>query len=367
MKEAMTSTNPYEELARVLDTIPNGYPAVEDGTHIKILEWIFTPEEADLTSKLKLSGETAEEIAQRLDRPIDELESLLDTMLTKGQINSWMSKSAGARKYGLMPFVVGIYEEQVNRMDEELAKLLADYMHRTKQKMTAMEPVIFQVLPVNKSISTELEIHPYQKAEHLIESASSWGVRECICKKQKELIGEPCSYPTTVCLAFVPKVENYFDGSEVTKPITKEESLRLLKEAEDAGLIHCTYNVKAGTTYICNCCSCCCGVIGNLGEYERPRDLIKTDFIMKVDSEFCTACGTCLDRCQFGALSIPDDVLVIDRDRCIGCGVCAIVCPESALGIVKTETSEKPPTPENQMDWMTQRAMSRGVDPSDIL
>ena len=156
----MTSTNPYEELARVLDTIPNGYPAVEDGTHIKILEWIFTPEEADLTSKLKLSGETAEEIAQRLDRPIDELESLLDTMLTKGQINSWMSKSAGARKYGLMPFAVGIYEDQLNRMDGEFAQLLERYFQQGFKKLTATEPVIFQVLPVNKSISTELEIHP---------------------------------------------------------------------------------------------------------------------------------------------------------------------------------------------------------------
>ena len=60
----MASINPYEELARVLDTIPNGYPAVEDGTHIKILEWIFTPEEAELASKLKLSGETAAEIVK---------------------------------------------------------------------------------------------------------------------------------------------------------------------------------------------------------------------------------------------------------------------------------------------------------------
>ena len=95
----MTSTNPYEELARVLDTIPNGYPAVEDGTHIKILEWIFTSEEAELASKLRLSGETAAEISQRLGRHTENIEDLLETMRSKGQVNSWMSKSAGARKY----------------------------------------------------------------------------------------------------------------------------------------------------------------------------------------------------------------------------------------------------------------------------
>jgi len=363
----MTDMNPYEELATVLDKIPNGYPSYEDGIHLRVLEWIFTPEEAELASKLKLSGETAEEIAQRLTRSKDDIESLLDTMLAKGQINSWMSKSAGARKYGLMPFVVGIYEDQVERMDEEFAQVVEEYMQRAQKKMSKVEPVIFQVLPVNKSISTELEIHPYQKAEHMIESASSWGVRECICKKQKGLLGDPCSYPTTVCLAFVPKIENYFDGSDITKPITKKESLRLLKEAEDAGLVHCTYNVQAGHTYICNCCTCCCGVLRGVENLDTPREYIKTDFVMKVDSEICAGCGTCLDRCQFNALSIPEDVCVVDPVRCIGCGVCAIVCPESALEIVKSEISEKPPSPENQMDWMTQRAMDRGVDPSDLL
>jgi ferredoxin len=363
----MTETSPYERLAAVLDKIPNGFPAVEDGTHLRILEWIFTPEEADLTSKLRLSGETAEEIAQRLNRSKDETEQLLEIMRKKGQLNSWVSKSAGARKYGIKPFVVGIYEDQLNRMDEELAQLLEAYLDKGFRKTSSVEPVIFQVLPVNKTISTELEIHPYQKAEELIESASSWGIRECICKKQKALIGEPCSYPTTVCIAFVPKAENYFDDDEITTPITKEEALGYLKEAEDAGLVHCTYNVQAGHTYICNCCTCCCGVLRGVESLENPRQFIKTDFVMSVDPEFCTGCGTCLDRCQFNALSIPDDLCVVDPSRCIGCGVCAMVCPESAMEITRTETSEKPPTPENQMDWMTQRAMNRDVDPSDLL
>ncbi|MCK5266232.1 MAG: hypothetical protein KAR03_11550, partial [Candidatus Thorarchaeota archaeon] len=86
----MTDTNKYEQLAAVLDKIPNGFPAVEDGTHLRILEWIYTPEEAELTCKLKLRGETSEEIATRINRPEEEIETLLDIMNSKGQINSWM-------------------------------------------------------------------------------------------------------------------------------------------------------------------------------------------------------------------------------------------------------------------------------------
>jgi len=359
--------NSYEKLAAVLDTIPNGYPPAEDGSHLRILEWIFTPEEAELASQLRLSAETVDEMSTRLNRPKEELEELLETMLEKGQINSWDSKSAGARKYGLLPFAVGIYEEQLNRMDGKFAQILEDYFHHAFKKITASEPVIFQVIPVNQSVNAELEIHPYEKAEQLIESSASWGVRECICKKQKELIGEPCSYPTTVCLILAPRKENAFEGHELTKPITKEESLRILKESEEAGLIHCSYNVQTDHQYICGCCVDCCGVLRGVEKLDNPREYIKTDFVMTVDADMCSGCETCVDRCQFGALSIPEDIIVVDTKRCIGCGVCAVVCPENALEITRVESPEKPKQPENQLDWMTQRAMFRGVDPSDIM
>ena len=88
---------------------------------------------------------------------------------------------------------------------------------------------------------------------------------------------------------------------------------------------------------------------------------------MTVDADLCTGCESCLERCQFGALSIPEDVCVVDPERCIGCGVCAIVCPETAMEIIKSESPEKTASPENQIDWMTQRAISRDVDPSDLL
>jgi Na+-translocating ferredoxin:NAD+ oxidoreductase RNF subunit RnfB len=336
--------NPYEKLAGVLDTIPNGYPPADDGSHLKVLEWIFAPEEAELASQLKLSGETLDEIGTRLNRPKEELETLL-----------------------LMPFVVGIYEEQLNRMDEEFAQILEQYYQQGFKEISAAEPVIFQVIPVNKSVSTELEIHNFEKAEQLIESATSWGVRECICRKQKDLIGEGCDYPRSVCLAFAPRSKNAFDNDELTKSITKEESLRLLREAEDAGLVHCTYNVQSGQTFICNCCTCCCGVLRGVDKVAEPREYIKTDFVMTVNADLCTGCETCIDRCQFGALSVPEDVNVVDPKRCIGCGVCAVVCPEGALEIVRVESPEKPEQPANQLDWMTKRAMARDVDPSDIM
>ena len=357
--------DPYEKLAKVLDTIPNGYPAVEDGSHLRVLEWIFTPEEAEFTSQLKLTGETVDELSERFNRPKDELEELLERMHSKGQINTWYSKSAGAKKYGLLPFAVGIYEEQLGRMDKEFAQRFEDYFKQGFGKITHTEPSIFKVIPVNQSLDTELEIHSYEKAENLLESSQSWGVRDCICKEQQELLGDPCSYPKTVCIVFAQNTENAFAESDLTKAITKEEALKLLKDSEEAGLVHCSSNVMKGHNYICNCCTCCCGVLRGIHEYDNPRDLIKTDFLIQVDADLCTGCGTCVDRCQLGALSVPEDTSVVDEKRCIGCGVCAMVCPEGALELIRKE-SEKP-LPENTLDWMTQRAISRDVDPSDIM
>jgi ferredoxin len=114
------------------------------------------------------------------------------------------------------------------------------------------------------------------------------------------------------------------------------------------------------------------GIFGSMGGQqplilENPREYIKTDFIMTVNAELCTGCESCVDRCQFDALSVPEDVCIVDIKRCIGCGVCAIVCPEGALELVRDESPNKPEQPANQLDWMTKRAMSRGVDPSDIM
>ncbi len=41
----------YHKLAKVLDTLPNGFPATESGIEIRLLKKIFTPEQADLFCK----------------------------------------------------------------------------------------------------------------------------------------------------------------------------------------------------------------------------------------------------------------------------------------------------------------------------
>ncbi len=358
-----TTENPYEKLAKVLDKIPNSFPAVEDGTHLKILEWIFTPEEAELASKLKMKGETSEEIASRLNLDNKEVKDLLETMDSKGQIIAYYSEEG--RKYALLEWIVGIYEEQLYRMDAKFAELVEEYFQKAKHGgLMTSKPAIHRVIPVKKVIKTEIEIHPSEEVERIIEGAKSWGIRDCICKVQQRLIGEECNYPESVCMIFSP-VENWFHNDKNTKPITKEESYEILKEAERAGLVHSTRNTQDLIFYICNCCTCCCGILRGLTEFDQPHAFVKANYIMTVDEDLCSGCETCLDRCQFEALEIVDGICNVN-DRCVGCGVCALVCPEDALQLEKRKQDEIE-VPVTSKEWNEQKAKERNIDLSEIM
>ncbi len=279
MTESVEKTkSSYEKLSKALHKIPNGFPEIEDGTHLRILEWIFKPDEAELASKMKLSGETVKKMSKRLKVSSDELQEKLEIMEEKGQILTRNTKNG--KKYGIYSFVVGIYEDQLHRMDEEFAQLFEEYIQKTKgETLFTVKPAIQRIVPVNRVIKTELEIHPYNQAEQMIRSALSWGIRECICKMQKGLIGEPCDYPSSVCLVF-SKRENAYKDSLQTETISMERSLEILQEAEESGLVHSSMNIKEGHSYICKCCTCCCGVLRGVSEFGQPHAFVKSDYVM---------------------------------------------------------------------------------------
>lgn len=50
-----------------------------------------------------------------------------------------------------------------------------------------------------------------------------------------------------------------------------------------------------------------------------------------IHAELCTGCGTCVEECSVGAISMDDDRASIDETECIRCGVCHDVCPVDAV------------------------------------
>ncbi len=353
----------YRRLAQRLDAIPNGFPATASGIELRLLAKMFKPEEAALAGVMRLTREPAADIAARAGMDADLAHRTLKDMARKGLIRT--KREGRQLTFGLMPFVVGIYEEQLPRMDAELAALFEEYFQETRGGgITSTAPAIHRVIPVEEAIPCDLEIFPYKRATEMLEAAKAWGVRDCICRVQRRLIGHGCDHPVESCLVFAP-VEGVFDSSEATRAISKEEALRILRETEEAGLVHTTGNYRDGHSYICNCCACCCGVLRGLVEFGLPNAVAHSGFRAVVDTEACAGCGACVERCQFGALAVPGDTCIVDPVRCVGCGLCATGCTTGALHLERRADSE--PLPGNLVEWMAQRAQRRGIRIEDIV
>jgi len=91
------------------------------------------------------------------------------------------------------------------------------------------------------------------------------------------------------------------------------------------------------------------GAIKNVGmgaASRRGKMAQHSEMAPKLSAEKCIGCGTCMEQCEQGAISLeerpaeaprpnPAATLVahIDKERCTGCARCIHVCPEEALGI----------------------------------
>ena len=344
----------YKRLARALDKLPHGYPATESGVELEILRKIFEPQDAETALKLKPLPETAAMIAKRLRRPTDEMRQVLDAMAEKGQI--YKMKRRGRDWYGLAPFVVGIWEYQLNHLDREMAELFEGYAPTLLGSLGGVAPALARVVPVNRRIDAKAEILPYDDLRAMMESCNSFRVADCLCRKEHGLLGKTCSHSSETCMSFSREPNAYEGMPEWGREITREEALALLERVEEEGLVHCTYNFQREPFFVCNCCSCCCGFLRALTEHGAPYMLARSNYVSAIDPDTCSECGDCANgRCPTHAISADDETYTVDDGRCIGCGVCAVACEYDAISLVPRPEGEQVTPPEDIVRWSLAR------------
>jgi electron transport complex protein RnfB len=343
----------YQKLAERLDQIPNGFPKTRSGVELKLLAKLFTPQEAALASNLSLEFMSVREIASINGTGEAEVKSLLIGMFKKGLIDMKRKEGEGFT-FCLIPFVVGFYERQNAKIDKEFAELFEAYYKESFHETMLVNPSVHRVIPVEKTIPVSTDVMPYEKASTYLDNARSWGVLDCICRVQQKLIGKGCDHPVENCLVFSTR-PGAFDRTDDIRAISREEALEILAEADREGLVHATSNTQAEVNYICNCCTCSCGVLRGMVEYGNTDIIARSDFYATVDRDLCTACEDCLERCQFSALKMADDTCTVDRALCVGCGLCVTACPAEALSLILKPENELVPPPPDEEQWRVRR------------
>jgi electron transport complex protein RnfB len=352
----------YQRLAKHLDNLPGGFPPTNSGVELRILRRLFSREEAELALHVNLIPEEARVIARRARITRDEADRRLADMARKGLIIGIAIK-AGAVQYLAAQFVIGIWEFHVNDLDADLSRDFNEYLPTLSREAWKIPQL--RTIPVNRSLSPQLTVLPYENAEELVRKAEKFLVAPCICRRERRIAREGCDASEEACLLFDTGADLYLRNG-LGRPIKREEALSILARADEAGLVLQPGNSK-NPMNICCCCGCCCGVLRTLKSYPKPGTLTFSPFIVSLSQDTCAGCGTCTGRCQMAALRMQDGKAALDRDRCIGCGLCVSTCPSDSLVLVRRLPSEQPKVPKDGIRAAIQLAQARGkLNSADI-
>ena len=331
----------YERLREILDAHPATAPKTKSID--EILRTLFTPEEAALAVKMSYKTKSVGSIAKAAGVADSKAKKNLESMADKGIIYS--KNKEGEKFYGLLPLIPGVFEFPFMKgggtpMHKRLGQLWEEYHREALGVSFAGQPTpLMRVVAVEKAITAQDRVHPYEEVKNFISDANYIALTKCACRVSVA----KCDKPKEVCLIFGETAEFLVERG-FARQINKEEGMKVLDLAEEAGLVHTSNNSADRAGMICNCCPCCCTVLRGRTQLKHPHAFEPSRFEAHVASEECTGCGICVDeRCPMKAIEIKDDVAVVKVEECIGCGLCVTGCPTGAIEL--TERKQIPSIP----------------------
>jgi ferredoxin len=326
------------------------YPGVEEEEpkekYLEYLSLMYNPEIGKIMLELPIMPKTMSiiKLAKKLNIDKDELTSKLKEDTKRGFITK-LGKNLYARPSPLqihdMPFIL---QENLDRDDiKEFARLSRQYFdegyYKTWETNRKGVPRT-RVLTVSEMVEPEHQIMPMEEVYEIIDHNTDFAIFPCPCRMRKEVEGiRKCKdkYPIHNCITFGIFAKQLIDMDDpAVKAISREEVKEITREAAELGLVHMTDNNVNDAHILCACCECCCGNLAGLTRLDNPRAIARANYISNIDKDLCVACGTCVERCKFDAITL-DDFAQVDIEKCVGCGLCAITCPEKAITMKRLE------------------------------
>ncbi|MFX0049406.1 MAG: ATP-binding protein, partial [Candidatus Hermodarchaeota archaeon] len=184
----------------------------------------------------------------------------------------------------------------------------------------------------------EEQVVTAQDIKEIINKYDDIAVGQCYCRQKENFLGHKCKQnpPGESCFT-LGKSARHTAKYGFTRLISKKEALIILKNVEDAGLVHKVYHLNSDLSKdevaICNCCSCCCPT--SKASVVFPMVNIAS-YLVDIDKELCIGCGTCVEKCFNQVLELNNQGIAEKvGEECVGCGVCAYFCPENAISLIE--------------------------------
>jgi NAD-dependent dihydropyrimidine dehydrogenase PreA subunit len=333
----------------------------------RILAILFSEDDAYVASCFPLTEATLKELVKTTGWETERLAKQLDAMADKGLV---MDTTYGGKTfYLLMPGLIGFFEfsfmKQRNDLPvAELAQLMTEYLfgdpdQKMGREFFASKTPLTRALPYEEHIPVSSQVATYESAREIVKTSSYGAIGMCYCRHKKEHLDQSCDKkaPTREICISLGTAAKFMVRRGFAEQRTKEQLLTILAQARDLNLTHITDNIRHKPSFICNCCSCCCELLGGVNQ-GFPMGVAKTNFTLQVNSETCVGCGLCQKACNVTALQLLDvengrkkkqmQVLV---DNCLGCGACISSCPTKSLSLIPVT---RPEIPEKKKDLFKQ-------------
>jgi len=282
----------------------------------KILEPVVSTEMAEVALCMELRiPKSAEEIATECGKSVEVTGKLLWDLAVAGV--AFVNKIDGVDKFWHDIWVPGHMEMMVNNKENvkkypQIAEAFDAYGKRRGPATVGIFPVgtgPMRVIPIETSIQGETRRASYEEVSTYLNENTIFSVSDCSCRTSREAMGEGCGHlKEDMCIQMGHAAEYYIRTGR-GREITREEAFEIIKRAEENGLMHSIPNTDGpGKTHaICNCCGCSCFALRIAGMFLN-NDMVRSNYVSKIDAEKCVACGECVAICPTNALKLGQKV-----------------------------------------------------------
>lgn len=285
-----------------------------DDPRYYIMEPVVSDEMAEIALCMDFRKPKSVAELARLANKDEETTAKLAFELAKAGV-CFINNIDGVDKYWYDTWVPGIMEMMTNNRENvakypQIAEAFDHYGKIVGPKSVGNFPMgvgVMRVIPIETAIQGETRRASYEEISKYLNENTIFSVADCSCRTSREAMGEGCGHLKEEMCIQLGHAAEYYIRTGHGRQITREEAFEIIKRAEENGLMHNIPNFDGnGKTHaICNCCGCSCFAL-RIANMFQNNDMIRSNYVSKIDKDKCVACGECVVNCPTNAVRLGE-------------------------------------------------------------